>query len=152
MTSLNLNWAVKGANFNQQSIRLKSCKCKVVDLNLQLCHLSLLRRTPQSFEDETSEFLLRTNYYRGQVRPVTRELGSHAGNLRLELGLLGCIWLVGQLKEDFVAGLWLEISVVDVSVSTDSSGQVHVLLHDSHSVGMDGAKVGVLEDAHDVGL
>ena len=79
-------------------------------------------------------------------------MSSHAGDLGLELRGLGSVGLVGQLEEDFVTGLWLEVSVVDVSVSTDSSCEVHVLLLDGDALGMDGAEVGVLEDSNDVGF
>ena len=36
--------------------------------------------------------------------------------------------------------------------ATDASGQLHVLGHDGHSLGVDGAEVGVLEEADEVGL
>ena len=55
-------------------------------------------------------------------------------------------------EEDLVSGLGLEIAVVEVAVTTDSPGEVHVLLLDCHALGVDGAEVGVLEDADDVGL
>ena len=79
-------------------------------------------------------------------------MSSHAGDLGLELRGLGSVWSIRQLQEDFIAGLWLEVSVVDVSVSTDSSCEVHVLLLHGDALGMDGAKVGVLEDSYDVGF
>ena len=68
----------------------------------------------------------------------------------LELGGLGGVGAVRELEEDFVSGLWLEVSVVDVAVSADSSGEVHILLEDSGALGVDGAEVGVLEDSDDV--
>jgi len=37
-------------------------------------------------------------------------------------------------------------------LATDASGQLEVLRHDGHALGMDGAKVGVLEQADKVGL
>ena len=40
----------------------------------------------------------------------------------------------------------------EVSLSSDSPGKVHVLLHDGGSLGVDGTQVGVLEDAYQVGL
>ena len=39
-----------------------------------------------------------------------------------------------------------------VSVSSDSSGELHVLWHDGDSSGVDGAEVGVLEETDHVGL
>ena len=36
--------------------------------------------------------------------------------------------------------------------ATDSSGQLDVLWHDGHTLGVDGAKVGVLEDSDEVCL
>ena len=38
------------------------------------------------------------------------------------------------------------------SLSTDSAGELHVLWHDSDSLGVDGAEVGVLEEANHVSL
>ena len=38
------------------------------------------------------------------------------------------------------------------SLASDSSGELHVLGHDGHSLGVDGAKVGVLEQAGKVSL
>ena len=38
------------------------------------------------------------------------------------------------------------------ALTTDSAGELHVLGHDGDSLGVDGAEVGVLEDADDVGL
>jgi len=39
-----------------------------------------------------------------------------------------------------------------VSVTSDSSGELHVLWHDGNSSGVDGAEVGVLEEADHVGF
>ena len=39
-----------------------------------------------------------------------------------------------------------------VSLTSDSSGELHVLGHDGDSSGVDGAQVGVLEEANHVGL
>ena len=38
------------------------------------------------------------------------------------------------------------------SLTSDSSGELHVLWHDGNSLGVDGAKVGVLEESDHVGL
>ena len=38
------------------------------------------------------------------------------------------------------------------SLTSDSSGQLHVLWHDGNSLGVDGAEVGVLEESNHVGL
>jgi len=38
------------------------------------------------------------------------------------------------------------------SLSSDSSGQLNVLGHDGHSLGMDGAEVGILKEADEIGL
>ena len=38
------------------------------------------------------------------------------------------------------------------ALATDAAGQLDVLWHDGHTLGVDGAKVGVLEEANQVGL
>ena len=38
------------------------------------------------------------------------------------------------------------------TLATDTAGQLDVLGHDGHPLGMDGAQVGVLEETHQVGL
>ena len=38
------------------------------------------------------------------------------------------------------------------SLASDSSGELHVLGHDGDSLGVDGAQVGVFEEADQVGL
>jgi hypothetical protein len=38
------------------------------------------------------------------------------------------------------------------SLASNSSGQKDILLHDGHSVGVNGAHVGVLEETNEVGL
>jgi len=49
-----------------------------------------------------------------------------------------------------------EISIMQSSssgsLSADSTGELHVLGHDGHTLGVDGAQVGVLEEADHVGL
>ena len=39
-----------------------------------------------------------------------------------------------------------------VGLATDAAGELHVLRHDGHALGVDRAEVGVLEEARDVGL
>ena len=48
--------------------------------------------------------------------------------------------------------LWLVITDVEVAVTSDATGELHVLLHDSLSLGVDGTQVGLFEDSDDVGL
>merc|ERR1712025_897442 len=38
------------------------------------------------------------------------------------------------------------------ALTTDSAGELHVLGHDGHTLGVDGAEVGVLEETDHVGL
>ena len=59
---------------------------------------------------------------------------------------------VWQHEEDFITGLRLHVSEVGVPVSADASGKIHVFLLDGHSLGVDGAEVGVLKEADDVGF
>ena len=59
---------------------------------------------------------------------------------------------VRKLIEHFVALLWKEISVVMESLTSDSSSQFKVLLLHSDSAGMDGAQVGIFEEADKVHL
>ena len=42
------------------------------------------------------------------------------------------------------------VAVVVSGVSTDSSCEVHILFHDSDTLGVDGAQVGVLKNANKV--
>ena len=44
------------------------------------------------------------------------------------------------------------VTEVVATVSSDSSGQIHVLLLNSNAFGMDCAQIGVLEKTDDVGL
>ena len=48
---------------------------------------------------------------------------------------------VGQLVVGLVVILQVAVCVIMESLTADSSGEVHVLLEESHSVGMDGAQV-----------
>ena len=47
---------------------------------------------------------------------------------------------------------WSSETVCLRSFPTDSTGQLDVLGHDGHALGMDGAEVGVLEETHEIGL
>jgi hypothetical protein len=38
------------------------------------------------------------------------------------------------------------------ALTTDAAGELHILGHDGHAAGVDGAQVGVLEESHQVGL
>ena len=55
---------------------------------------------------------------------------------------------VGELIEDLGTSLGLFISVVQSSLTSDSSCQDEVLLHDGHSVCMDGTQVCVLKESN----
>jgi len=46
----------------------------------------------------------------------------------------------------------LHVTEVSVAVASNASGKVHILLLNGDALGMDGAKVGVLEETNDVGL
>ena len=43
-------------------------------------------------------------------------------------------------------------SIASGSLTSDSSGELHILWHDGNSLGVDGAEVGVLEESDHVGL
>jgi len=59
---------------------------------------------------------------------------------------------VWQLEEDFIAGLGLGVTEVEVAVTSDSARQLHVLLLNCKTLGVDGAQVNVLQEAYDLGL
>ena len=63
--------------------------------------------------------------------------------------LLVGVW---KLEELLVSGFWHGVTEVVVSITSDSSSEVHILLHDGNSVGVDGTKVGILENSDQVGL
>ena len=60
--------------------------------------------------------------------------------------------VVGEHVEDLLAGLGLEVAVVDEALAADSARQLEVLLHHGHAVGVDGAQVRVLKEAGQVAL
>jgi hypothetical protein len=59
---------------------------------------------------------------------------------------------VGQLIEDLLAGLGLEVAEVLEALAADSPRQVHVLLHDRDSVGVNRAEIRILEQPGEVAL
>lgn len=73
-------------------------------------------------------------------------------NELLELLHLLLLVEVGELVEDLVAGLGLKVAVVVESLPADSSGELEVLLLDGHSLGVDGAQLGILEETGQVAL
>jgi len=46
----------------------------------------------------------------------------------------------------------VSIKNISVAFTTDSAGELDVLGHDGHTLGVDGAQVGVLEETNEVGL
>lgn len=69
-----------------------------------------------------------------------------------ELGHPFLLISVGELIEDLITSLWLEVSVVKEPFTSDSPGENEVLLHDGHPVGMNGTLVAVFEQTNKVGL
>ena len=72
----------------------------------------------------------------------------------LELGsslLDVVIWKRYELGLVLLAELSLNTEVV-VGLTSDSLGELHVLFHQGHSLGVDGAQAGILEDSHKVSL
>ena len=64
-------------------------------------------------------------------------------------------WVAGRVRErqeSLIASLRLQVTVVVVAVTADPASEVHVLLLDSHALGVDGTKVSVLEKTYDVGF
>ena len=59
---------------------------------------------------------------------------------------------VGQRKEDFVASLGLEVTVVVVTISANATCEVHVLLLNRNAFGVNRTEVGVFEKTDDVGF
>ena len=76
----------------------------------------------------------------------------HGGNLLSKHLHVLLVVGVGEGKEDLVASLGLHVSVVEVAISSDATGQVHVFLLDGDALGVDRAQVGVFEQTHDVGF
>ena len=52
------------------------------------------------------------------------------------------------VKMEYNTGHWNELG----TLSPDPPGQLNVLRHDGHPLGVDGTEVGVLEEPHKVGL
>ena len=53
---------------------------------------------------------------------------------------------VGQLVVGLVITLKIVVGMVVESLTANSSGKVHILLENGHSIGMDGTQVGVFKD------
>ena len=85
----------------------------------------------------------RLNYYKKSI---------HVFHLGVEL--FHAFWDVSiwKLVECLLSGFWNSINVIVVMISSDSSGELHVFLHDGGSLGVDGAEVGVLEDTDEISL
>lgn len=78
--------------------------------------------------------------------------GAVANNDLAELSHLLLLVGVGKPVEDLIAGLWLHVSEVLEALTSDASGQVKVLLHDSDSGRVDGAEVRIFKDSSEVAL
>jgi hypothetical protein len=57
------------------------------------------------------------------------------GLVEVLIGALSSV--VWQLPEDLIAGLWDVVSMVKVSVTSDSSGQMEIFFHNGHSICVD---------------
>ena len=86
------------------------------------------------------------------LSPKTIAGSLHLRDLLLQHLQLLLVVGVGQLQEHLIASLGLSVTEVVMAVASDSARQFHVLLLNSKTLGVDGAQVGVLEQAHDVGL
>lgn len=69
-----------------------------------------------------------------------------------ELFHLGLVSRVGKHVEDLVTCLRLQVTEVLEALSANAPRQVDVLLHDGDSLGMDGTKVGIFEEAGEIAL
>ena len=83
---------------------------------------------------------------------ISKQYISSVLNYFLQVSHLILLVSVGKLIEDFMTGLRLMVIVIQMLLSSDSSGQVQVLLHNGRSVGVNRAKVSVLEESHEVSL
>ena len=70
----------------------------------------------------------------------------------LELLVLLLLIVVRKLVENFFSSLGLEITVIVESLSSDSSGEVHILLHDGNSGSVNCAEVSIFEETSEVAL
>ena len=78
---------------------------------------------------------------------------SHVSDLIMELFHAFLFVSVWELVESvFSIFLLNTINVVIEMITSDSSSELHVLLQDGGSLGVDGTKVGVLEDSDEVCL
>jgi len=65
----------------------------------------------------------------------------------LEACLSIAVW---ELVEDLSSVFVVHVSEVSVGISSDSSGQLHVLLHEGHTLGVDRTQVSILENTGEV--
>ena len=88
----------------------------------------------------------------GASSPCFLILLNFSGFHRLIHVLVGLSLVVGQLVKGLITNLGDVVDVVEVPVTSDSSGQEEILLHDGDSLGVDSTEVCVLENADEVGL
>ena len=76
----------------------------------------------------------------------------HGPDLRSEGSHGRFIIRVRQLDEGLVSVLVHQVTIVVMLVSSKSSGELHVLSHDRHSLGVESAESGIFENADEIGL
>ena len=59
---------------------------------------------------------------------------------------------IGERVEDLLTGLGLQVAVVLEALSTDAPRELHVLLHDGDSIGVNRAEISILEESGQVTL
>jgi hypothetical protein len=59
---------------------------------------------------------------------------------------------VGNLTDNLAASLGFEVTEVVEALTSDASGKVQVLLHDCDASSVNGAEIGIFEEASDVAL
>ena len=67
-----------------------------------------------------------------------------------EVGPGRFVVVVGELEVSLMRILRHTVNEVEVTVSTDASGELHIFLLNGHSLGMHAAQVGVFEESYDV--
>ena len=60
-----------------------------------------------------------------------------------------CVW---QREKDFLTILWLVISVIKIPVTSNSAREIHVLLHDGLSLGVNCAQISIFKESNNVGF
>merc|ERR1719206_1154251 len=85
---------------------------------------------------KSTELLIRKLPFQRLVREIAQDFKT---DLRFQSAAIGALQ---EASEAYLVG----------PLSADPSGQLDVLGHDGHSLGVDGAQVGVLEQADQVGL